>query len=1480
MEGSVLQARTDAVRVSGSLYDPRFEHDACGVGFVALPGTGGGREVLDLALTALSRLGHRGAVAADGRTSDGAGLLTQLPRRILEREAGRLGWSAESGERLALGMVFLPTDPGFAQANFASATESQGLRVLGWRSVPIDVDVLGEGGRDGLPDIRQVVVGAPRGTGDAELESLLLAVRKRFEREGTGAYVCSLSAQTVVYKGLCTGEHLSDFYPDLLDPDFETEAAVFHQRYSTNTLPVWHGAQPFRLLGHNGEINTLWANQAGMRAREAELPPDLCPVLTDGLPDSANLDEALELLIRNGRSLGHAICMMLVPAWEKAAHRLPPEIVAFHRYHAPVMEPWDGPAAIAFTDGRFVGAALDRNGLRPCRFKIRRDGLVVAGSEVGLFDLDEDDLVEKGRLGPGQMLLVDLEAGRILRDREIRETAASARPYGEWSGARALDLGAIPELDVPPANVDELMAQHRVFGLTAEDLKYVLGPMAENGKEPTWSMGDDVPVTPLARSMRPFYTFLRQRFAQVTNPALDSLRETSVMSLKSWIGPRPALLEEGPQGQLLELESPVLTPRRMARIRGQSDLAVASVDCLFDPATGSLSEALDEICRTAEARAREGADLLVLTDRSAGPLAAPVPMALVVGTVHHHLLRTGLRGRTDLIVEAGDCLDVHHVAVLVGYGAGAVCPWLAFRSARAEHGRDGEVKLKRSLEGSLRKVLAKMGIATLSSYKGGQIFEVIGLADEVVDRCFAGTPSPISGLGWRDLDRLALRRYEAAGGADGSSKLPDYGLVRYRRGAEAEWHLWQPSTVRALQGAVGSARRAPPGSPDESWDSLRRHADDEAPRHLRDLLEAVPAGSPVPLEEVEPVVSIVRRFVVSGMSLGALSPEAHDTLTIAMNRLGARSNTGEGGEDPTRYAPSPNGERRDSKVKQVASGRFGVTAEYLARAEEIEIKISQGSKPGEGGQLPGHKVTDLIARLRHAQPGRPLISPPPHHDIYSIEDLAQLIYDLKRCNPAAAVGVKLVAEAGVGTVAAGVAKGYADYVGISGHAGGTGASPLSSIKHAGTPWELGLAETQQTLVRNGLRSRVRVRVDGGLMTASDLLFAALLGADEFGFGTAPLVSMGCDMARQCHLNTCPTGIATQRPELRAKFRGSPEQVETYFRRLAQDLRESLAELGLRSVSEAVGRVDLLRQVRFSGGVDLSKLLVAETGDDPRCTRPNRRPDSELPLDEELLAEAMPFLERDEPFTAERRISNADRTVGARISGVLALRSSRRNGNSKVVDLHFEGAAGQSFGAFCGPGMRLTLTGEANDYVGKGLCGAELILRPTGAAAAEPHRNVILGNVALYGATGGRLFAGGMAGERFAVRNSGAWAVVEGVGDHGCEYMTGGTVVVLGSCGFNFGAGMTGGRAYVFDPADSFPSHVNPGTVDCLRPTERELESLRDLVVKHGEVTGSVRACDLLSRWDEVSQWFWKVEPEPLREEEPAAEEALEDVGAG
>ncbi len=1451
-----------------NLLNARFDHESCGVGFVAtLRGTSS-HNIVRLALTALSRLAHRGAVAADRKSSDGVGVLTSVPRALLLRQTSI---ALAEDRPLAVGMLFLPQQEAAASRDaqlFRECISAHGLQWLAWRDVPICREVLGELALDSVPVIRQALISVPKPadwTTDA-LEHRLYLARKAFERQTTDTYICSLSSRTIVYKAMCAGKSLHEFYPDLDNDEFVTPFAIFHQRYATNVLPSWHRAQPLRMLAHNGEINTIWSNRAHMEARRSTLPRKCEPILTGDASDSMSLDEVAELLANNGRNVAEAMRMLLPPAaigYE----------TAFHRYHADCMEPWDGPSALVFTDGRLLGAALDRNGLRPCRYVVTDAGVLVAGSEVGLADVDPDSIVRSGRLGPGQMMLLDLEASKLL------EGEALDRYFDELSTYIAL----IDDFPLEPAGdavtvlpADEITRLQRGFGYTREDVKMVVAPMALESKEATWSMGDDTPIAPLAHTPRPLYGFFRQRFAQVTNPAIDSLREYCVMSLRTRLGPWPHLLDKHAPLPGLVLPSPFLSLGQMAALHQgvyamREELPLAEIDCTF-PADSSLEAALKELRSRAIELVHAGICILLLSDRAGSPQALPIPMAMATGAVHHALVRAGLRSKVGLALEAGDCRDVHHAAVLIGYGAGAVCPWLALQTARSLAGEAGEASMLRALQAGLAKIMSKMGISVLDSYRAAQLFDIIGLDDSVVDWCFPGSSSPLGGLGFADIETAIRSSWISQ---EQTSELPDYGWVRFRRDERAELHSWEPQRTRHLQLAVGAAKPAVQSAADapshlQAWSAYVSAGVEGEPVVLRDLLDFRPAGRRLSVYEVEQRSNLVRRFVSSAMSLGSLSPEAHETITLAMNQLGGRSNTGEGGEDPAAYRPQPDVPHRflprNNKIKQVASGRFGVTAEYLVHAEELEIKIAQGSKPGEGGQLPGHKVSELIARLRHAQPGISLISPPPHHDIYSIEDLAQLIYDLRRINPRAAVGVKLVSQLGVGTVAAGVAKAYADYIHIAGHSGGTGASPLSSIKHAGNPWELGLAEAQQVLRHNGLRGRVRLRVDGGITTARDVLVAALLGADEFSFGTAVLVALGCDMARQCHLNTCPTGIATQRPELRAKFRGKPENVVRFFFNLAEDLQRLLANLGLSSLESAVGRTDLLHQVRWDGKLDL-KPLLASYGDGPLHWdgQANLRPAEHPPVDDTWLEPGLTAARSSAPFEYEAEVKNEDRTLGARLAGELAM---LRTGLPELKpDLVFRmhGNAGQSFGAFAAEGMTLTLEGQANDYVGKGLSGGELILRPHGKLALTDGAQAILGNVALYGATSGSLFAAGSAGERFAIRNSGAIAVVEGVGEHGCEYMTGGVVVILGSTGRNFGAGMTGGVAYIWDAIGRSVAQqkyeaefVETRRLNDCDGTERT--RVRELIQQHARKTGSRIGRQLLERWPATVQQILRVAP--------------------
>lgn len=1400
-------------------------------------------------------------------------------------------------------MVFIPKDETRAEALIERALLSHDFKVLCWRDVPIRTEYLGEMALATMPKIRQVLVIDADHAESSTMERRLYLARKQFERSHeqgeVDGYICSMSTQTIVYKAMCTGQDLALFYPDLACHDFVTSFAIFHQRYATNTLPTWHRAQPGRTLGHNGEINTVWGNRARMAARDSTLPVECKPVLTQGGTDSTSLDEAVELISQNGRTLAEAMRMLMPPA-AASGHTS-----SFLDYHSDCTEPWDGPAAIAFANGRLVGAVLDRNGLRPCRFAITSGGLVVAGSEIGLVDLDPNEVTHSGRLGPGQMLVVDLEKHKVYEDEELLALIDADPIY-----AKLLENAPLVPEPVPAIEPAALTALQKGFGYTREDVRMILQPMAADGKDAVWSMGDDTPLAFLARTPRPVYAYFRQRFAQVTNPAIDPLREACVVSLHTRLGPWPHLLDKNAPLPGISITSPFLSLGQVNALRAGNyphagELRFAELSCVFASSV-TLVQALDNLSNQAIELVRNGARILLMTDRAASPESLPVPMAMATGAVHQALVAAGLRTLTGIAVEAGDCRDIHHAAVLIGYGAGAVCPWLALESGRAlapagTEPEAAEKKMLKALDAGLAKVMSKMGISVVDSYRSARQFDILGLHSSVVDRCFPNTPAPLSGIGFVEVDRQLRQTWQPAEGTAASADLPDYGWVRFRKAEVAEPHAWQPPTVKALQSVVGSARNVPqPTDPTAAFAIFTKDVIARDPAVLRDLLEIRPAGGELPLAEVESPSSITKRFVASAMSLGSLSPEAHQTITAAMNMLGARSNTGEGGEDSTVYRQHPVGSESqpgsggasasmhaqggiavaepvveapaihvslNNKIKQIASGRFGVTAEYLAHAEEIEIKVAQGAKPGEGGQLPGHKVSGLIARLRHAQPGVSLISPPPHHDIYSIEDLAQLIYDLKRVNPKAAVGVKLVSGCGVGTVAAGVAKAYADYVVIAGNTGGTGAAALSSIKYAGNPWELGLAEAQQVLMQNGMRGRVRLRTDGGLATARDVLVAALLGADEYAFGTAVLVVLGCDMARQCHLNTCPTGIATQKPELRAKFRGKPEHVVRFFEELSSDLQHLLARYGLPSLEAAVGRSDLLEQVRFDGNLDLAPML-AQVTDGPRRWMGGRndQPLPKPPIDEQWVAPALKAIEAGKSFVVGTEITNSDRAVGSRLAGELALRRAQGDLHADVTfDLH--GTAGQSFGAFAVEGMKLILDGQANDFVGKGLSGGEIVIRPLGLAAKDSGQHVILGNVALYGATSGKLFAAGRAGERFAVRNSGAIAVVEGVGDHGCEYMTGGTIVVLGKTGMNFGAGMTGGLAWIYDADRSFisnskfhPEFIDPQQFSATDSSSQE--GLKALMEEHVALSDSGLAKAILADWETKAASFVLLTPKP------------------
>ena len=1468
-------------RGGGPMPDPWRDRDACGVGLVARSSGAPDHAALRLALTALARLAHRGAASSD-RSGDGAGVLTQIPRRFFLEEAARLGFPLAPDQPFAVGAFFLPAE----DAPRAHAIElieqifrSDGFPLLGWREVPVTATQLGPTARATRPAIWQAFIGTPPGADEETLEGALYLARRAIERRAaeTGLdpfFICSLSCRTVVYKALLTGTQLAAFFDDLRHPAFETAIAVFHQRYATNTVPNWALAQPFRLLAHNGEINTLWGNRNAMRAREPLLASAqwgatierLKPVIWAEGSDTASLDNAFELLVRGGRDPIHAL-MMLIPEAMEGAPELDPALRAFSEYHEGLIEPWDGPAALAATDGVTAIAAVDRNGLRPCRYKVTTDGVLIAASEVGVVDLAPEEVLESGRLAPGELIVVDTRRNAILHNAPAKREVAIRRPYARWVAQSVRPLVVEHEEPVASLPAGDLRTRQLAFGYSFEDLRYVLESMSEKVQDAVWSMGDDTPLPPLSKLPQSLYTYVRQRFAQVTNPAIDSIRESCVMSLRMHLGRRGSLLAEHPTGmRLVRLTHPVLLEGELAALRNVAGVQAITLPAVWPASAGpgALQPALLRLCRSAGVAIQQGARILIVSDRGCDAEHAPIPMLMAIGALHNHLLNKGLRHRLGLVAEAGDAWDVHHCAALIGYGAEAVHPWVALETVRQSGGNGGgaAATLRTSMENGLLKVLAKMGISTLASYCGAQIFEAIGLGAEVIDQCFPGTASMIGGIGFAEIAEDVLAQHSTAYSPRESQTvpLPDHGRVRFRR--DGEEHAWAPPTVTALRRAAESA------TPD-GYDTFLRQAGSRGPLRLSDLL-ALRRGTAVPLDEVEPVETIRQRFVSTAMSLGALSPEAHATLAIGMNRMGARSNSGEGGEDPETFTLLPNGDRADNRIKQVASARFGVTTEYLIRADELEIKIAQGSKPGEGGQLPGHKVTEFIARFRHATPGVSLISPPPHHDIYSIEDLAQLVHDLKQVNPRARVGVKLVSEAGVGRVAAGVAKSYADYVLISGHNGGTGASPLSSIKHAGSPWELGVAEAQAILTENGLRERVELRTDGGLRTARDVVLAAALGAESYGFGTAALVAIGCAMARQCHLNTCPTGIATQRPELRKKFRGTPEQVITYFSLIAQEVRELLAAAGHRSLQEIVGRTDLLERVDRPDRpraqlLDLSMLLQEST---PHSRRPRpyftgrtERPEIES-LDEVILADLDPCLDSGQPFEGTYAIGNHHLAVGARIAGRIAARHGDAGLAPGAVRLRFRGSAGQSFGAFAVKGMHLELEGEANDYVGKGLCGGEIVI------AGATHEHVIMGNTTLYGATGGLLLAAGSAGDRFAIRNSGAVAVIEGVGDHCCEYMTGGTVVVLGRSGRNFGAGMTSGVAYVLDEDGRLNGRCNPD-VSVGELNEEEEAELLSLMRQHQDRTRSARAAAILQAWPAFVGRFRTVRPSQAFVPQPA-----------
>ncbi len=1496
------------------LYNPRYEHDSCGVGFIAhLKGQKSHQLVRD-GITALDRLGHRGATGSEANTGDGAGVLIQLPHEFLIHQCGALGIRLPEPGHYGVGLLFASRNESArtqAMALLTGIVEEEGQQLLGWREVPTNNASLGPMSRAGEPAMYHFFIGRGQTIADdSAFERKLYIIRRQFEKaihrsgipDAVSFYIPSLSCRTLVYKGMLMATQVSGYFPDLSDPRLISALIMIHSRFSTNTFPSWRLAHPYRMISHNGEINTLRGNVNWMRAREALLESRLFeevqrvpPVIDETGSDTACFDNALELLVLAGRSLPHAMMMLIPEAWD-GHESMSAEKKAFYEYHSCLMEPWDGPASIVFTDGRTIGATLDRNGLRPSRYYVTKDDLVVMASEVGVLPIEPERVLYKGRLQPGKTFLINLEEGRIVDDAELKAKIATDQPYGEWLARNLKPFEQLPDAEpAPRIQGEQLLEQQIAFGYSVEDLKYILEPMAKNGEEAVGSMGADTPLAVLSDRSRPLYDYFKQLFAQVTNPPLDAIREELVTSVRTLVGPEGNLLDPGPEScRLLSLKTPFIDNRELARLKAlkDSDLRPAVLPMLL-PADGGpagLEPALQELFRKADEAIRDGTNILILSDRGADAENAPIPSLIAVAGLHNHLVREQKRTRVGLVVESGDAREAHHFALLIGYGASAINPYLAIETLTQMcdeglvsdelSGDEAIAHYLKAIKKGVVKIMSKMGISTIQSYRGAQIFEAIGLSQPLIDRYFTYTASRIGGIGVEEIAIETLSHHDRAyPQRDGQP----HGLAwggQYQWRQDGEFHQFNPETVFLLQQATRTGQ----------FDIFRQYSslvNDQSQRlaMLRGLFEFKTDRPPVPIAEVEPVENIFKRFVTGAMSFGSIAAEAHETLAIAMNRIGGKSNTGEGGEDRRRYTPDPNGDSRRSATKQVASGRFGVTSEYLVNADELQIKMAQGAKPGEGGQLPSYKVYPWIAEVRHSTPFVGLISPPPHHDIYSIEDLAQLIHDLKNSNPDARINVKLVAEVGVGTVAAGVAKAKSDAVLISGHDGGTGASPLTSIKHAGIPWELGLAETQQTLVLNHLRDRIIVQVDGQMKTGRDMIIGALLGAEEFGFATAPIVVMGCLMMRVCHLDTCPVGIATQNPELRKKFTGRPEHVVNFFRFVAEEARELMAELGFRKFDEIIGRSDLLDMRRAvdhwkAQGLDLSAILYRpDVGPEVAQRRVTSQDHGlERALDQELLKLAAPALEAGEPVTIEMPIRNVNRTVGTILGSELSRRHGFKGLPDDTIAIKFAGSAGQSFGAFVPSGITLRLEGDANDYIAKGLSGGKIIVYPPKASTFVPEENILIGNVALYGATSGSLFARGVAGERFAVRNSGAVAVVEGTGDHCCEYMTGGRVLVLGQTGRNFGAGMSGGIAYAYDETGDFATHCNMGMV-YLEPLDdpEELDLVRGLMERHLEYTGSTVAANLLSQWPKIAERFVKVMPRDYRRalEEQAREQAAQ-----
>ena len=1468
------------------LYSEEEEHSSCGVGLVVSVDGKPTRSVVENGIAALKAIWHRGAVDADGKTGDGAGIHVQIPVPFFYDQIERTGHKPDKSKRIAVGQVFLPRTNFAAQETCRTIVESEVLRmghyIYGWRHVPVKVECLGEKANATRPEIEQILISNAKGLDEETFERELYVIRRRIEKAATAAgigelYIASLSCRSIIYKGMMLAEQVAEFYPDLMDPKFESAFAIYHQRYSTNTFPQWWLAQPFRMLAHNGEINTLKGNLNWMKSHEirmasdvfGDMAEDIKPIVASGSSDSAALDAVFEMLVRAGRNAPMAKTMLVPESWSKQAVDLPQAWRDMYSYCNSVMEPWDGPAALAMTDGRWVCAGLDRSGLRPMRYVVTNDGLVIAGSEAGMVPLDESRILEKGALGPGQMLAVDMKEGKLYHDTKIKDQLSTARPFGDWvKRIKDLDVELAKVKEQPLFSGTELRHRQIAAGYTIEELEEILAPMAEDGKEILTSMGDDTPSAVLSNMYRPLSHFFRQNFSQVTNPPIDSLREFQVMSLKTRFGNLKNVLDESSaQTEILTLDSPFVGNAQWDELTVHFNADLATIDCTYQAGEGNLNAALIRVRAEAEDAVRSGAGHIALTDQYSGEDRIAMPMILATSAVHSHLTRKGLRTFCSLNVRAAECVDPHYFAVLIGCGATVVNAYLAEDSLaeRIERGlldcdlTEAVKRYRSAIDQGLLKIMAKMGISVVSSYRGGLNFEAVGLSRAMCAEFFPGMTSRISGIGVSGIQRKS-EEIHAKGWLDGNI-LPIGGFYKSRKSGET--HAWEATSMHMLQMACNKASF-------QMWKQYTAKMRSNPPIHLRDLLDIKPMGTAIPLEEVESITSIRKRFVTPGMSLGALSPEAHKTLNVAMNRIGAKSDSGEGGEDPAHFVPEPNGDNPSAKIKQVASGRFGVTAEYLNQCEELEIKVAQGAKPGEGGQLPGMKVTDLIARLRHSTKGVTLISPPPHHDIYSIEDLAQLIYDLKQINPRCKVTVKLVASSGVGTIAAGVAKAKADIILISGHNGGTAASPATSIKYAGLPWEMGLTEAHQVLSMNNLRERVTLRTDGGLRTGRDVVMAAMLGAEEYGIGTAALIAMGCIMVRQCQSNTCPVGVCTQDEALRDKFTGNADKVVNLITFYAQEVRELLASIGARSMDDIIGRADLLAQVSRGSAhlddLDLNPLLITVDGASQiKYDRKKERTPVPDTLDAEIVRDAARFLADGEKMQLSYAIQNTHRSVGTRTSSHIVKQFGMRNKlQADHLTVKLQGSAGQSLGAFAVPGLKLEVSGDANDYVGKGLSGGTIVVRPPMATPIIASENTIIGNTVLYGATDGFLFAAGRAGERFAVRNSGAKAVVEGCGSNGCEYMTGGIAVILGPIGANFGAGMTGGMAYLYDPDGSTPALINHETlVTCPVIVPHWVTQLEELLERHVEETGSQKVADILQHWDIEQANFVQICPKEM-----------------